>query len=161
VQEVLVSINKAQFRDMVEEVLKYLEPEIPYSFTAVELLVLTAATESHLGTYLKQVGGGPAKGVYQMEPDTADDIWENYLAYREPLAKRIESLVSDYYYNDLAYNLVYQTAMVRVHYFRVPESLPPNTPQALAEYWRKYYNTHLGKGTVEKAVADYLRLAPL
>ena len=155
-----MSINSVQFRDMVEEVLKYLEPEIPYSYTALELLVLTAATESHLGTYLKQVNG-PARGVFQMEPATESDIWKNYLEFRKPLATKVQSLRMGCHLDDLVFNLAYQTAMARVHYFRAPAALPKNNPQALAEYWKKWYNTDLGKGTPEKAVADYMRLAAL
>lgn len=60
-------INYNQFKEhVVVPVLKYLEPEIPYSESAVNLLLMTAAHESRGGTYLKQING-PALGVYQMD----------------------------------------------------------------------------------------------
>ena len=51
---------------------------------AANLLVGTVFQESVIGnqTRLKQVGGGPALGIFQIEPDTHQDIWDNYLAFR-------------------------------------------------------------------------------
>ncbi|KAF0118141.1 MAG: hypothetical protein FD149_866 [Rhodospirillaceae bacterium] len=57
-----------------------------HSPAAEALLLGTAIQESRLGTYLRQTGGGPALGVYQMEPATHEDIWTNFLAYRPDLA---------------------------------------------------------------------------
>ncbi|MEE9541175.1 MAG: hypothetical protein V3V85_06750, partial [Candidatus Thorarchaeota archaeon] len=47
---------------------------------AVNLLLGTVYQESTINgiTHLKQVGG-PALGIYQIEPDTEHDTWENYL----------------------------------------------------------------------------------
>lgn len=41
-----------------------------------ELLILTAKHESKGGQYLEQIGGGPARGAFQVEPATAKDILE-------------------------------------------------------------------------------------
>jgi hypothetical protein len=47
-------------------------------------------------------------------------------------------------------NHFYAAAMCRVFYLRVPERLPQaDDSAAMARYWKRYYNTHLGKGTVE------------
>ena len=46
--------------------------------SAVQLLLGTAAQESHMGHYLVQVRG-PAIGMYQMEPNTYLDIWRRYI----------------------------------------------------------------------------------
>jgi hypothetical protein len=41
---------------------------------------------------------------------------------------------------------------------RVPTPLPDATDvPALAAYWKKHYNTHLGSGTVVKAIKKYER----
>ena len=47
---------------------------------AENLLMGTAAQESALGEYIRQLGNGPALGIFQMEPETFDDIVRNYLA---------------------------------------------------------------------------------
>ena len=53
-----------------------------------ELLPGTALVESRL-TWRKQMGNGPARGLYQMEIATHDDIWDNYLSYRKSLADNV------------------------------------------------------------------------
>lgn len=124
-----------------------------YSEAAEELLMLTAATESLCGKYLHQVGG-PALGIYQMEPATCHDIYDNYLKYRPEIAKKVALFGGSY--RDLPGNLYYATAMARVHYLRRPEPLPSASDvQALANYWKQHFNTHLGAGTVEKAIEKY------
>ena len=65
-----------------------------YSEPAEQLLLGTACAESNLGTYLHQVGG-PALGVFQIEPATHTDIWENYLLYRGELRETVWNMVPD------------------------------------------------------------------
>ena len=151
-----MAFNKDQFRELIEEVLR--EAGL-YSASAVELLMLTCAVESNLGTYIKQVRG-PALGVFQMEPRTYDDIWDNYIKYKsDDLGRKLTRHVNrdDHYgYHDMQWNLGHAILMARVHYLRVKEPLPDASDiNALAYYWKKYYNTFKGKGTVKKAVTKY------
>jgi hypothetical protein len=124
----------------------------PAVMTAAErLLIGTALAESRL-EFLAQVGGGPALGVYQMEPATHDDIWTRYLAGRPGLAARVRSFAwqGGPSADQMAGNLYYATAMVRIHYLRAPAKLPPPADSdALAAYWKRFYNTPAGKGTPE------------
>lgn len=70
-----------QFRELVvEPTLFYANEVIPYTEEAVDLLMMTAAHESNGCSYIKQING-PALGVYQMEPSTEADIWDNYLEF--------------------------------------------------------------------------------
>ena len=69
-------LNIAQFREFI--VIPTLHDLVLNSTAAEELIVFTCATESLGGTYLKQVNG-PAIGIYQMEPETYNDIWQNYI----------------------------------------------------------------------------------
>ncbi|MDX1428656.1 MAG: hypothetical protein R3282_00145, partial [Rhodothermales bacterium] len=55
-----------------------------------ELLLGTAIQESLL-EFRRQLGGGPARGLFQMEPATHDDCWENYLNFRRSLAETVKS----------------------------------------------------------------------
>lgn len=149
-----------QFKDLiVVRTLEFLEPEIPYSESAVNLLLLTWATESQGGKYIKQLGTGPALGIFQMEPATYRDIWQNYLSYKPDLSDKLNGLCCALAFpkgENMIGNLYYATAMARVHYRRSTYALPTadNVP-ALAKMWKTVYNTHLGKGTVDKAIADY------
>lgn len=149
-------MDKNQLRNLIHVVLKEIGL---YSEDAEELLMLTAATESNLGYYIVQKGGGPAQGIFQMEPSTEDDIWENYLEYKKDLKDTMLSVFSCTIassFTDLGVNLGYQIAMARIHYLRVPEKLPSKKDtHAMALYWKKHYNTYLGKGTTEKAIGKY------
>jgi hypothetical protein len=141
--------NKTQLRDLITRVLK--EANL-YSESAVELLMLTAACESKLGTYLRQVRG-PAMGAFQMEPFTHDDIWKTH-------GNKLSALEIDGDSDKLEYDLKYAILMSRMHYLRIPAPLPEaHDVDGLAQYWKKYYNTHLGKGTVAKAKSMYERYA--
>ena len=57
---------------------------------AETLLLGTAKAESGL-IYLKQLKG-PALGLYQNEPKTHKDTWDNYLKYKPELAKLVTPL---------------------------------------------------------------------
>ncbi len=121
-----------------------------WSPAAGRLLLGTAITESGL-TWLAQKGGGPARGVYQIDPATHDDIWANYLAYRDQLANRVSRLAGQRpRHEQLAWNLGYATAIARLVYYRRPEPLPPADDLAgLARYWKAHFNTALGAGAPE------------
>ena len=131
-----------------------------WSEAAENLLLGTAAQESAMGEYLVQLGNGPARGIFQMEPATLHDIQQNFLSYRPELKAKAERhkapALSDA--SNLNCNLAYATLMCRIHYYRVSESLPDaNDIAGLARYWKRYYNTVLGKGTESEFVENYHR----
>lgn len=157
-----VSIDKENLRELITNVLQMVDANCGtrlYSENAVEQLMLTAATESHLGKYLKQVGG-PAEGLYQMEPRTTIDIIENYVQYHPELMKAVELVTPSHGIDNISMqgSIPLQTLMARIHYLRVPDSLPSKDDvEGMANYWKAHYNTRLGKGTVEKAIESYER----
>lgn len=147
--------DKRQFKEMIEDVLKRLDL---YSESAVNLLLGTAAQESRFGTYLKQLGTGPAMGVFQMEPATELDIWKNFLAYKAPLVQKLREVCGNDKPNPQALkgNLYYAIAMCRIHYLRKTEPLPAaDDIRGLGLYWKRHYNTMLGKGTIDEFVENY------
>jgi hypothetical protein len=80
----------------------------------------TAIVESKL-KYRKQIGG-PALGLFQMEPNTHNDIWNNFLKYRDGLRRAIIKIFgTDLHAKDLENNDDYATIMARIHYLRTPE----------------------------------------
>ena len=153
-------IEKEQLRTLIDSTLvelhKKTQGKVPYSDTAVELLMMTAAHESKLGTYLEQMNG-PALGIFQMEPVTEEDIWDNYLHYREGLEEAVETFtLGDH--GELKWNLKYAIVMARIHYYRVPQALPKGFKE-LAEYAKEHYNTNEGKATSDKYLEDYYKYA--
>ncbi|MBY0274753.1 hypothetical protein K2Z84_05405 [Candidatus Binatia bacterium] len=152
-----------QFREyVVRPVLRFLEPEIPYSEAAENLLVGTALQESRL-CYLDQLDKagrpGPAFGLFQMERATHDDHWR-WIEARPELARKIKLLMADHptdRMEQLRSNLAYATAMARVHYRRRTFPLPTNAGDiaALARIYKAHYNTPLGKATAAQFVKNY------
>lgn len=128
-----------------------------HSPAAEALLLGTALVESGLEA-LVQRGGGPALGLYQIEPATHSDLWRSYLAFRPRLAARVLRLAAGLNpsHSQLISNLAYATAMARLVYLRRPSPLPPaDDMAALAAYWKAHFNTPAGKGTPE----DFVRRA--
>ncbi len=149
-------MNVAQLKDCI------IKPALTdlnlFSNDAMELLVFTCANESDGGTYIKQING-PALGIYQMEPKTYNDIWQNYILKKNNLclqllhnfdAARIPSE------DRLIYDLRFATAMTRIYYARFPEPLPKMYDiDGMWNYYKKYYNTGLGKADYHVALSKY------
>jgi len=147
-------INQQQlYGEVVRPQLDYLadaEPKLGAQ-AAGQLIMATIATESNGGEYLCQVRG-PALGIIQMEPATLRDIIEwldtaknarirhRVFAELSPTKTDFEKL--------LVTNLEFAITMCRIFYWRVREALPEDGDwPGMARYWKKYYNTELGKGT--------------
>jgi len=156
-------MDAKQFREqIVRPTLEYLEPEIPYTRAAEDLIVGTAMQESNL-TYVRQLDDGPALGLLQMEPATYSDIHSNYLSYRPDLDQKVRRLAAQRWHgpvpaDEMIANVPYAVAMARVHYRRVSEPLPPaHNAAELGRYWKLHYNTKLGKGTIGEFMKNYAR----
>lgn len=131
-----------------------------YSEDAIELLLFTCANESDGGTYLHQIGG-PALGIYQMEPATYNDIWENWIKNNKSLCLQLLHLFDAPVMppeDRLVYDIRFATAMARIHYARVPEPLPKaNDIPGIWAYYKTHYNTSAGKASYYEAMTAYQR----
>ena len=132
----------------------------PHIDRAIPLLLGVAAQESHL-TYFRQVGGGPARGLFQCEPATERDHWRwlhahpGYAHVFEERAGIEESSILA-----LEHNIPYQILLARLHFFlRDPQPLPSATDlQKQAGRWKAVYNTAMGAGTVEGYLSTWQRI---
>ncbi len=153
-------INPAQFRQRI--IAPALHRIGLHSQAAENLLMGTALVESGL-TYLRQIGGGPARGFFQIEPATHTDIWINFLSDRRRRGLALDVVVLTIANNELIlpphdeleHNLQYAAAIARLVYYRRPEPLPQaDDIHDLAAYWKRHYNTPAGKGNPD----DFVRL---
>ncbi len=138
---------KKQIREIIVWSLKKMDL---YSLEAVDLIYTTGMAETGY-RHLKQMGGGPAIGFWQVEPATLIDILDNYVKYRPKLLEGLKSL--GYSRNDIETrvmsNIALQAVFCRLKYKRDRYALPKsNDLEAQAKYWKRVYNTHLGKGTI-------------
>jgi hypothetical protein len=147
-------LDLSQFKEIiVQPVLKRLGM---YSLASERLMLGTALAESGL-TYLRQRPSGPARGVYQIEPATADDLRKRFVPR---LIQRgihdVVWLLSVDAQDGLDWDLGYQTAIARLKYFSDPHPLPEaNDVFGLAGYWKRVYNTPRGKGSTEHWIRVY------
>lgn len=124
-----------------------------------ELLLGTAMQESGAGAYLAQLGG-PALGIWQMEPATHDDIWARFLEYRAELANRISTLLFTGLPKQvqLVGNLYYACAMARMQYFRSPHPIPsPGDLEGQAYLYKLVYNSPSGAASMDEYIANARR----
>ena len=149
------SLNPDALRALIKSTLA---PLGLYSPAAEELLMATCAQESALGLYRRQQGGGPALGIFQMEPATFQDIFSNYLAYKPALLTDVGALATTQPPRpvELVTNDAFAVLMARVHYLRAPGALPdPASLEALWAYYKQYYNTPGGAATQSEFFANY------
>ena len=147
-------LNERQVKGLIDRVLKKMDLHSP---EASDLVYKTGKVESGY-KYLRQIKG-PARGLFQCESWVAVDICKNYLAYRKSLMRKVAdatkvklSYFIDPKEDDWSYiletNIAAQIAMCRLHYRRIPKPLPSSL-EGQAKYWKKYYNSMAGRGTVE------------
>ena len=150
-------MNAQQLHDhIIKPTLKYMSGNY-YSKDAAFLLLCTAAIESNCGEYIKQIGG-PALGIFQMEPATHDDIWSECDALYDNLGQQIARITigSDSVTpHDLIVSPMYACAMARLKYSMDAAPLPfRNDIKAVYDYYKRIYNTPLGASTYEKFLSS-------
>jgi hypothetical protein len=155
-----MSIHAEQVRNsIIKPVLQRMGSMTPckYSEAAENLLMGTAATESLMGKFIRQHPSGPARGIFQIETETAQSILDNYVKFRP----QFQALVGVYLTQEplehqLITNLGLQAVIARLVYYPKRDPLPAaDNVHGLGAYWKAHYNTALGAGTVEKFVRDY------
>ncbi len=130
-----------------------------FSESAENLLLGTALAESGLNV-VKQIGGGPALSFFQLEDETITDCIR-YLNRQDK--RRLKARILSACYLEIfpqnesvTWNLRYATLLARVKYWMQPSPLPsPNDAIAHGEYWKKFFNSEDGKGTVEHFVSQW------
>lgn len=138
-----------------------------YSPEAENLIFGTGLVESNYD-YLKQWNNGVARSWWQIEPGMtgAMDTIVNYLHYRKNLLSKcaVAAKVAPFYFRKgveeeevrdlLETNIAYALIMCRLKYRRVPKKLE-KTVEGMAHYWKKYYNSELGKGDPKEFIEKY------
>lgn len=146
-----------------------------YSLKATLLVLATQYVESLVGTrqHLYQIGGGPARGLWQIEEATHESIWIHHLAARPDRVLRVFRLLgllgnlpscpepprtplgakawADRLWPEAVVgNLYYGAAMCRLKYRMISAPLPAD-PDDAAAYWQRYYNTTLEEPELRRA----------
>ena len=123
--------------------------------------MFTCATESLLGTYRTQAPNGPARGIFQCEGNTFNDIFTNYLGYHANLFGLIVGLFNVHPpgVDELVTNDAAAISICRVHYLRCPESLPDSGDiEGIWNYYKQFYNSPLGAAQHDTSIQHYQEL---
>ena len=148
-------MNHKQIYKLIDDVLWKMGM---HSDDAVELVFLTGLVESGY-KYISQIGSGIARSFWQVEPKTAIDNLQHYLKHRPSLMQKCaEATLVDIkhwqnYDEHLWEEILEKTIAAgiihaRIKYWRVPKKMPTSV-EGQANYWKKYYNSELGAGSVE------------
>lgn len=128
---------------------------------AEELLMMISAHESQGFMKRRQDGGGPAKGLCQMEPVAFNDLLLRYFPLRPEIRAAVLGVLPPG--TLMSFGLLeaddrFAFAMARVHFLKVPEPIPPcGDMETIAAYAKKFWNSMAGKATPEKYLSDYQR----
>jgi hypothetical protein len=132
-----------------------------YSKNVVSMLTGIAAAESGMWQR-RQIGGGPARGLWQMEPGMtgAQDIFASWLFYRPQIFLRVTKIwfnvgirvpfvpEEEVLAEHLEFDDPFACALARIKLLRDPNPIPWG-PERQARYWRRVYMTVLGAQTEE------------
>lgn len=148
-------------RETIKSTLKKLSEKSGWPCFAREeystILEMVAAHESHSGKFRRQVGG-PARGIFQMEPATRKDIWDNFLKYNTKLKQAVLSMGHGPM-SDLENDDGYACVMAACLFARFQAKNPvPKDLEGMAAHCKRFYNSMAGKATPEKYLADYNRI---
>ena len=159
-------ISIKQIRSLVTDTCSKLGEKYA-SEDAVNLVVATGIVESRY-EYIRQMGDGPARSFWQVEPATCVDNLAHYLKHRPELMRKCAtaSFVDVKHWQNydervwaeiLEKNIAAGIVHCRLKYWRVPKKMP-STIEGQAAYWKKYYNTEGGKGDPEHFVESAKKL---
>lgn len=129
---------------------------------AVELLLRTAAHESHL-RYIEQVGPANARGLFQMEVPTLNDLLAAFQPHRPELFQLMHLFLPPVMKPaDALYGVLpFQVITCRLQYWRRPESLPAaGDADGMWYYYKRFWNSHLGDAERHEFDRDWRRFGP-
>ena len=139
-----MSYYKPQLQDLIERTLKEINL---YSDNALYLLLGTAAQESKFGTYLKQLGTGPALSLFQIEPFTFYDLRNRFGMKYGFADRKVE---------ELEWDIKLAIIVCRIKYLSISEALPDYKDiKGMAKYYKLYYNSPKGAATEEEFISNY------
>ena len=135
-------------------------PMVTADQAMVELLQETAAIESNRGIHITQIGGGPARGIFQMETRTIQDTLSWMRKNRLDQYKAVKVFWNSKQSEEWNYtkNIPWQIAMAASYYYRMAGNDTIKSALSREErekIYKKHWNTHKGASTREK----YLSMA--
>lgn len=148
--------NKKQLIEMVDEVCAVYGNG--KNNTADLLIKGIMAVETNMATYIDPTPEGAGNGVCQFDRAPFEDIQRRVVMYKSKwvfLAKKNFGIdLKNVTHHMLNYAPLPSIIYCRLFLKLIPEEIPSDV-EGMAKYWKKYYNTVLGKGKVEDFIKKY------
>lgn len=120
-----------------------------FNVNFVTACMMACAHESLGGKYRRQLGGGPARGVLQIEKATHDDVWE----HSDTIHEVAKALGIEKDWSRVEYDDRYSIFIMR-HKFAMDSKRIPCDLFGIADYTKRVWNGD-GKATPTKYIDDY------
>ena len=114
---------------------------------ADELLPETAKAETRLGLVKDKTILNVGVGLMQFDEIGFEDTKQRCLKYKDRILDRLKIDISKVKLNHLAYNPLLSVLFTRLKYRLIPQEIPTDV-EGRAKYWKRYYNTSAGAGTI-------------
>lgn len=122
------------------------------------LMLETSQQETHLGEFEDPGDYTAGVGLCQADPIGFQDVQRRTRDHNLEAIKEAFGIdLLEVEHRELAYSPLLAFIVCRLHYKLRPERIPMDI-HGRAEYWKKFYNSELGKGTVEEYVENAARL---
>ena len=144
-------VNEKELYLIADEVVKYLGNGKNES--VADLLIETARAETMLGKAEDRTPLTGGVGLMQFDEIAFNDVKERAgKKWGDLVKEKLKVDMNLVTYEMLLYSPFLSVLWARLKYKLIPEEVPSDIYER-AKYWKKYYNTYKGKGTVE----HYLR----
>ena len=138
--------NEKELFILVDEICKVLGYGM--NGTADELLIETAGAETNKGLTKDNGVLTAGIGLTQFDKGAFEDTKNRSEKYRQKIKNELKVDINLVEWEMLAYSPFLALLFTRLKYKLIPEEIPLNIEDR-AKYWKKYYNTMLGAGTIE------------
>ncbi len=146
--------RKGQAAEIISDVVRVLGGGI----NAIDLLAETAMQETKLGTYRDPSIYGAGIGLCQCDPIAFYDTKARTSQARKAvIMDELGINIDDVEHVELAFSPLLSFVWCRLHYLLRPGAIP-DTVLGRAEYWKHWYNSELGRGTVAEYVHNESKL---
>ena len=116
--------------------------------TAKQMIIETAIAETGLGQIEDRTPDSAGMGITQFDRLPFEDVRDRCMRLQPKILKELNVDISTVKWEDLKMNSFYALLFTRLLYWLKGEPIP-QTIEERASYWKRHYNTVLGKCTVE------------
>ena len=146
--------RKGQAEEIIFDVVRVLGGGI----NAIDLIAETAMQETNLGSYRDMSNYGAGIGLCQCDPIAFDDTKARTKnSVKAKIMLELVVNIDGVSHIELAHSPMLAAIWCRLHYLLRPGAIP-DTVLGRAEYWKHWYNSELGRGTVAEYVHNESKL---